>query len=604
MMLAGVGASVSWAQQKTISYLADVQDRFHKAYDVYTDADAAGNHFASRGRFPASVGDVQVPPMNEVWSQSPRSGVTAIEAKFNSTQFGTGDEGWGGWYFLNGVLAGSEVSPGVNWGEHANAGVDLRGARRLTFWARGANGGERVEFFAFGVGNTKAPWMPCPDSAKKVSLGYVKLSSDWRKFTIDVSKANLRYVLGGFGWVTSVQENDGRDITFYLDDIQYDKPRLDEARFLVSFQTISSSESFDTVLRNVAYTYDNAAAAIAFLAAGQAQRAKRIVDALVYAQSHDRYYKDGRLRNAYQAGDLVLPKGWTPNGRVGTVRMPGWYDVAQATWYEDEFQVSTNTGNMAWAMLSLVAYYEKQGGRKYLDAALKLGQWVQRNCRDTNGIGYTGGYQGWEPSASDSTRPRKLTFKSTEHNIDLASAFGRLYALTGQAVWQERASSAKQFVISMWDGEGGKFWTGTQGDGVTPNKTVVPLDVQAWGVLLLRKKYIGALDYAEKQLRVGQGYDFSQTDLDGVWFEGTSQMASAYRWMGNKIWSDQLIKFVAKSSTRAGGVYAADRDGLTTGFDLEGRSEPWLYYHRVHVGATAWLTMAAYGMNPFVKLPR
>ncbi len=604
MMLATMVATVEWAQRQSVRYLADVQDRFHKTYDVYTDADAAGNHFVARGRFPADATDVQVPPMNETWSVSPRSGVTAIEAKFNSTQFVAGEADWGGWYFLNGVLSGSDVSPRANWGEQANAGLDLRGANRLSFWAKGARGGEEVEFFAFGVGNGKASAMPYPDSAKKVSLGWVKLIRTWRKYTIDVSKADLSYVLGGFGWVTSAANNGGRDITFYLDDIQYDKQRLNEARFLTSYQTLSSGLAFDTVLRNVAYTYDNAAAAIAFLAAGEKVRAKRIVDALVYAQNHDRYYSDGRLRNAYQGGDLVLPKGWAPNDRGRTARMPGWYDASRSTWYEDEYQVSTDTGNMGWAMLSLVAYYERQGGTKYLEAAKKLGEWVEANCRDLNGVGYTGGYEGWEPNAANPAGPRKRTYKSTEHNIDLAAAFSRLYRLTRQGIWNERAESARAFVVSMWDPQEGKFWTGTKEDGVTVNPMPVPLDAQAWGVLLLGKQYVGALDYAERRLRVGKGYDFSLSadGLDGVWFEGTSQMATAYRKMGNKAWSDQLITYVSKSSTRTGGGYAADRNGLTTGFDLPDGSGPWVYYRRVHVGATAWLAMASYGMNPFAKL--
>jgi len=39
------------------------------------------------------------------------------------------------------------------------------------------------------------------------------------------------------------------------------------------------------------------------------------------------------------------------------------------------------------------------------------------------------------------------------------------------------------FVEAMWDAEEGKFWTGTAADGLTINKTVIPLDVQAWAVL-------------------------------------------------------------------------------------------------------------------------
>ena len=48
---------------------------------------------------------------------------------------------------------------------------------------------------------------------------------------------------------------------------------------------------------------------------------------------------------------------------------------------------------------------------------------------------------------------------------------------------------------------------------------------------------------------------------------------------------------------------AASKDGLTTGFILPD-GQPWLYLRRVHVAATAWLVLAAKGINPFwMNLP-
>ncbi|KKL78106.1 hypothetical protein LCGC14_2028150, partial [marine sediment metagenome] len=63
----------------------------------------------------------------------------------------------------------------------------------------------------------------------------------------------------------------------------------------------------------------------------------------MYAINNDRYFTDGRLRNAYQGGDLVLFPGWRPNGKDNTVRMPGWWDTSDNMWYEDKFTVSTHT---------------------------------------------------------------------------------------------------------------------------------------------------------------------------------------------------------------------------------------------------------------------
>jgi hypothetical protein len=362
-----------------IVYLADVMDEYHRSFDVYTDADAAGNHFAARGSIAA--GDPRkVLPMNETYSADPHTGMHCIECRFTPAA-----GPWSGWYFMNGILTENMTQPALNWGTYADAGVNLSGASTLTFWARGAEGGERVEFFAFGVGwdvERGVPQQPYPDSAPRLTTNVISLTPEWREYSLDLRGSDLRYVLGGFGWVATAEANRGTNVTFYLDDIRYDKARLDEPRFLTSYRTIPSGADFDVVMQNVAFTYDNSVALLAFLADNDTKRAGLIADALVYAQEHDRYYTDGRLRNAYIGGDLILPPGWTPHGREGTVRMPGWYDAADHRWYEDRFQVSTHTGNVAWAMIGLLTYYGRAGGREYLAAAERMGVQLLRRNRD------------------------------------------------------------------------------------------------------------------------------------------------------------------------------------------------------------------------------
>jgi hypothetical protein len=110
--------------------------------------------------------------------------------------------------------------------------------------------------------------------------------------------------------------------------------------FLASFLTVTSGP-----LSGVAFTYDNAVAAIALIACGQKEKAARIGSALLAAQNHDRYWHDGRLRNGYLAGaasDVPL-------------KLPGWWDNGQNMWVEDQYQVGSDTGNQAWAMLALLA---------------------------------------------------------------------------------------------------------------------------------------------------------------------------------------------------------------------------------------------------------
>lgn len=361
----------------------------------------------------------------------------------------------------------------------------------------------------------------------------------------------------------------------------------DDLSLLVSFDTTNSPKDFEQTMSDTAFTYDNAVAALAFITLGDQQRAKQVIDAIIYAQNNDRFYKDGRIRNAYRGKQLI--------SNDGIVQLPGWFDTQENRWVEDEFQVSTHTGNVAWAMLALLGYYETYGGSSYLSATEKMGEWIEKNCRDSRGAGgYLGGFSGWEPN------PNILKYKATEHNIDLYVAFQRLYLITNKLLWQERANTAKKFVLSMWDEGEGKFWTGTNLDGVTVNKNNIPLDIQAWASLALRdegKPYWRALSYAQQHHSVGDGFDFNQ-DRDRIWYEGTAQMAVAYHYTNQIDKSRTLISVILAAQDASGGIPAVNQDGLTTGFSLP-NGEPWLYFNRLHVGATAWTVLAQKGVNPF-----
>ncbi len=581
------------ADKAATEYLAGVMDQYHTAFYVYDDYLSAGNHFIERGLMCNPGDEASLPPMNEACTNSPHTGLNCIRCEFKAVK-----SNWGGWFFLNGVLRPNASGSELNWGDAPNAGCDLRGATHLTFWARGEKGGEKVKFFAFGTGRNPisgAANKPYPDSDPQVSTPFITLTADWRPYTIDLQNRSLTNVLLGFAWMTKSTINGHKDVAFYLDDIAFDKQRLDQPRLLVSYRAQNSGDEFDTVLRNTAFTYDNALATLALLGAGNVDRALLIADALVYAQRHDRYYSDGRIRNAYQGGDLALAPGWTPNNKIGATRLPGWWDTTQRKWLEDQTMVGTYAGNMAWSMIALLACYEASGNETYLAAADKMGLWVEKHCRDARGAGgYTGGYEGWEPA------PTRLMYKSTEHNLDLYAAFMRMYRVTGQEAWRERADHAGRFVNAMWDAREGKFWTGTGDDGVTIYREVVPVDVQAWALLAMKEdgvKFSKGLEYAETRLRVGDGFDFNQ-DHDGVWYEGTAQMAAAFQCLGQGAKSRAVIDFMKSAQDASGGIVAANREAISTGFYFADGS-PWLYYKRLHVGATSWLSLAERGQNPF-----
>ncbi|MGD0918280.1 MAG: hypothetical protein ABSB22_17650 [Thermodesulfobacteriota bacterium] len=198
-------------QGNAYSYLNSVMDQFNQSFDVFTDLAAAGNHFAARCatvRNPDDPSDLAGVTFDDGWTANCHSGATCIKNTFSALD----SEYWGGWYFQNGVLGTCDTQPRCNWGEYPGAGFDLTGATKITFWARGEKGGEKIEFFMGGIGRdiyTGDPIQPYPDSLARVpTTGHaITLTKKWKKYTIDLMGEDLRYVVGGFGWVADATKN-------------------------------------------------------------------------------------------------------------------------------------------------------------------------------------------------------------------------------------------------------------------------------------------------------------------------------------------------------------------------------------------------------------
>ena len=79
---------------------------------------------------------------------------------------------------------------------------------------------------------------------------------------------------------------------------------------------LRSYDTDDIYIKEAAYTYDNALAAMAFLSEGRADAAARILDGFACAVEHDRYQPD-RIRNAYVCGPASPENG---------ISLPGWWD--------------------------------------------------------------------------------------------------------------------------------------------------------------------------------------------------------------------------------------------------------------------------------------
>jgi hypothetical protein len=345
------------------------------------------------------------------------------------------------------------------------------------------------------------------------------------------------------------------------------------AVFVASYPTAT-----DKTLKNVAFLYDNAASALALIGCGDTPHARRIGDAILAALDHDRYWRDGRLRNGYLAGPVANP-----------VQLGGWQKGGH--WVEDGYQAGSDTGNMAWAMLALLALHKAGAGEKYLDGAVRIAAYVEKSYSPS---GFTGGTFGGEP------HPRRNSWKSTEHNVDLAAAFAALEHATHDQHWEKRAEQARSFVAAMWREDCGCFAVGTGLDGKTPN-TFLALDAQLWPLLALPDgitRYGGALKMARTKMMVAGGFAYSQA-RGGLWTEGTAQAALLAKAMGQKKRAAHLLTVLVKTRARDGLYDASDRSA-NTGFRLDtDTTQERRYFAIPHLGATAWVAMAMRGFNPF-----
>ena len=274
----------------------------------------------------------------------------------------------------------------------------------------------------------------------------------------------------------------------------------------------------------------------------------------------------------------------------------GWWSNQDGRWVEDPYHVGTATGNVAWAALALLTVAGEGRDDPYRAAAARLAQWTKGMLDQRAPAGFIGGLYGYDDTVE------RLTWKSTEHNTDLAAVFDWLSRL--EPAWKADAQTARSFVAALWDSASGHFWVGTAPDGVTPNRGNTGLDAQLWPLLLTDapETWRVSLRYVEQHHAVAAGVDFND-DRDGVWWEGTAQAALAYRATGQEQAADRLLAALAGQFAPSGFVWATSETRLTTGLALspDSTKDDFYYYRLPHLAPTAWAALAATGWNPFTS---
>ncbi|MDD5067488.1 MAG: hypothetical protein PHF84_10640 [bacterium] len=177
---------------------AEEGDRASFPLYIYKNAGDQANRFTPGGR----TGDRDDIKIDEGCGEDQGPEETCVQVRYNAEKkYG---QGWADLYWQ---------SSSCNWGFFRN-GLNLSGAGKIYFSARGEKGDEMAEFY---MGGTTGKY---PDSTMKNSAGIMKLSREWKIYEIDLSGKNLDHVINGFSISFSSTLNpDG--CVLYLDNLYY-----------------------------------------------------------------------------------------------------------------------------------------------------------------------------------------------------------------------------------------------------------------------------------------------------------------------------------------------------------------------------------------------
>jgi len=295
----------------------------------------------------------------------------------------------------------------------------------------------------------------------------------------------------------------------------------------------------------LAYTYDNAMAALARVSAGELGAAAAIFDAYAVIGAED----GGGFLHRYGAED---------GGAAGG--LPG-------------------VGHNAYLLLALALYHLESGDGRFDAMALGLADHLLDHQDLDGGLFGRAG----------------VTWKSTENNLAAYRALNTLGRLFARADLLDAADRIRAFLErECWDGT--RFLTGE-------NDPSIVTDAQALGALVLGPGFAGGAFWVEGHTlatrryyrgRRVTGFDLD-TDRDAVWTEGTLQQALAFAEAGDAARAAGYRQEAEKLVLSSGGFWQASNPG-STGFGDT--------FQRWQAAApTAWYVLAAGQDNVFAPLP-
>jgi hypothetical protein len=363
--------------------------------------------------------------------------------------------------------------------------------------------------------------------------------------------------------------------------------------FLASYRLAGTGQGtppLEPALAGAAFTYDNALAGIALLACGDAglrqahrrrhrardragsRRGRRAGAQCVSRRADDR--GKGRAAGPLGRGQEAMDRRCLPGEHGHRQRGVGRAAAAEPERGRAVAELSGERAEAAW--LDRAAHARKQHARRLQRRLVRVGQ---------------------RPAGAD----LEIDRAQHRHRGDRFAWAARAGGGKNEAERQQ-ARTALDFVARMWSASEQRFYIGTKEDGATIATDGSGLDAQLWPVLAATDQSCAwerALEWVEKHHRFGDGYGFSRNP-DGIWTEGSAQVAATLVARKGAA-PEALWQLLASQRADNGLYYATPASRISTGLAI-GPDSPgadFFYYRWPHLGATAWIALAAMAFNPF-----
>ena len=168
---------------------------------VYQDKGSKKNHWIPSGW----MGSFSGIKFNDAWKEDCLDGMSCIKIDYNPKN--TIGAMWHGIYWQH---------VANNWGNKAG-GFDMKGYKRVTFWAKA--GEDNTTINEFKIGGITGEFSDS-DSA---SIGPITLTKDWKKYEIKLDGLDLQKIIGGFCYATADDVIPEKGMTLFLDEVRYEK---------------------------------------------------------------------------------------------------------------------------------------------------------------------------------------------------------------------------------------------------------------------------------------------------------------------------------------------------------------------------------------------